>query len=55
MSGTPQKPEKTIEEKIKAKNKGNVWQYMLHFPNRASIKSPSASAVVNPSLMHEQL
>lgn len=47
--------EKAIAEKKKAKNKGNLKHLVLHFPGKASTKSPSISAVVNPSLMQEQL
>lgn len=55
VTGILDKLEKSIEEKKKAKNKGNVWHLLLHFPETASTKSPSVSAFVSPCLMQEQL
>lgn len=55
MIGIVAELEKAIEEKKKAKNKGSLKHLVLHFPGKASTKSPSKSAVVNPSLMQEQL
>lgn len=55
MIGIAAEVEKTIEEKKKAKNKGNLKHLVLHFPETASTKSPWVSAFVNPSLMQEQL
>lgn len=36
-------------------NRGNLEHFVSHFPDRASIKSPWSSGVINPSLMQEQL
>lgn len=55
MLGIPEKPANISVEKMTTMNKGNLQHFVSHIPDLASIKSPSTSEVVNPSVMQEQL
>lgn len=53
--GVPEKPANISVENITTMNKGNLQHFVSQDPDLASIKSPSSSAFVNPSVMQEQL